>query len=169
MNWNDAQAYARWLGQRTGQRYRLPSEAEWEYAARAGTTTRYSFGDDETRLCAYANVADRAAKSVFPTWETPRCSDGHVYTASVHSFEPNAWALHDMHGNAWEWVQDCKAGYKGAPTDGSAVEFRECAARLLRGGAWSSIPRNTRSAVRNGSSPTNRFNFTGLRLTRMLP
>jgi formylglycine-generating enzyme required for sulfatase activity len=129
--------YAQWLSRKTGQRYRLLSETEWEFAARAGTTTRFSFDNDDADLCTYANVADRTAKAKFVQWTTADCADGHVYTAPVRSFKPSRWSLYDLHGNVCEWVQDCKRrpDYTGAPTDGSSVEEPNCSRRRLRGSA----------------------------------
>ena len=108
VNWEDAQAYARWLSTETGQAYRLPSEAEWEYAARAGTTTRRHWGDDPDDGCAYANGADRTAKRRFDNWTwVTDCTDGVLWTSLVGAYEPNALGLHDMPGNVSEWVEDC--------------------------------------------------------------
>ena len=118
VRWEDAQAYAAWLSQKTGLAYRLPSEAEWEYAARAWTQTAYSFGD--SILTSQANF-----------WTT-----GLRQTLPVGSFEPNAFGLFDMHGNVGEWVQDCwHPSYEGAPTDGSAWETGTCLERVERGGS----------------------------------
>ena len=116
-------------------------------------------------------MADRAAKAKFAQWTTADCDDDAAYTAPVRRYKPNAWGLYDMHGNAWEWVQDCKRGenYAGAPADGSSVEDSNCVRRLLRGGAWSFDPRNARSAFRLGVDPADRGVSSGLRLTRMLP
>lgn len=171
INWNDASAYARWLSGKTGKNYRLLSEAEWEYAARAGSTTRYSFGDRSEDLCSHANVADRAAKAQFKDWTIAECGDGFVYTAPVKTYRPNAWGLYDLHGNAWEWVADClHEDYKGAPNNGSAWTS-SCAAgdrRVLRGGGWNLSPVNTRSAIRLRNAPDNRYSDTGFRLARTL-
>src|SRR5512132_2381056 len=109
VSWKDAKAYVSWLSQHTGKPYRLPSEAEWEYAARAGTTTRYTFGDAVTPK--YANYSESEFGKTTEVWPSWRC------TAAT----PNAWGLHDMHGNVWEWVEDVyHDSYKGAPTDGTA-------------------------------------------------
>ena len=109
VDWSDARAFAAWLSKRTGQTYRLPTEAEWEYAARVGSTSRYSFGDKGDELCRHANVGDRSFKKAIPDWkyEIADCDDGHVHTASVKTYQPNAFGLYDLHGNAREWVQDC--------------------------------------------------------------
>ena len=150
LNWEDAQAYTEWLSQVTGRPYRLPSEAEWEYAARAGSTTRYSWGDDVGRN--HANCA-RA------------CEDNHKYTAPVGSFKPNAFGLYDMHGNVWEWVQDCwNDNYEGAPADGSAWEADGCKSRVVRGGSWGHGPANLRSSSRYWFGSARRFRHNGLRV-----
>lgn len=138
VNWDDAQAYVKWLQRRTGKQYRLPSEAEWEYAARAGTTTRWYWGTDELRSCDFANIADNTARSQISgiTWEA-KCSDGHAYTAPGGQFRPNGFGLYDTAGNVWEWVEDCyTAGYEGAPINGSAWVAVQCEKRVLRGGSW---------------------------------
>ncbi len=172
VNWHDANAYAQWLSKRTGRTYRLPSEAEWEYAARAGSTTRYAFGDNPDDLCAHANVADRSAKAALgdAAWIIAECSDGYTYTAPVKSFKPNAFGLYDMHGNAWEWTEDCyHDSYRNAPGDGSAWIDKECPLRIPRGGAWYFIPLNARSANRHRINPGDRGSFLGFRLARTLP
>ena len=118
VSWNDAVAFAEWLSQKEGKTYRLPTEAEWEYACRAGTTTRYSCGDDPEGLAEVGNIADATAREKYPDW-TRRIAarDGFVYTAPVGQYRPNAWGLHDMHGNVWEWCSDCYGAdyYKGSP------------------------------------------------------
>ena len=135
VSWEDAVAYTRWLSEQTGERYRLPSEAEWEYAARAGAETKYHFGNDESRLCQYGNHADT---SMDYGRRNQTCSDGvGKKTAMVGRYEPNRFGLYDMHGNVWEWVQDCwNESYRGAPADGSAWERGDCSQRVLRGGSW---------------------------------
>lgn len=171
INWNDASAYARWLSGKTGKTYRLLSEAEWEYAARAGSTTRWSFGEREEDLCAYANVADADNWPEFKGKGAAVCGDGRKYTAPVKTYRPTAWGLFDLHGNAWEWVADCwHEDYKGAPSNGSAWTS-SCAGgdrRVLRGGGWFIIPDGTRSAFRDWGAPEGRGNYTGFRLTRTL-
>ncbi len=103
VSWNDAAAYCKWLCRKEGNAYRLPTEAEWEYACRAGTTTRYASGDDPETLAKVGNVADAAAKAKFPGWTwTIKANDGYVFTAPVGRFKPNAFGLYDMHGNAWQ-------------------------------------------------------------------
>ena len=153
--WEDAVAYTAWLSEATGERYRLPSEAEWEYAARAGTETAYSWGNeiDHNR----ANCDGCGGQ-----WD--REKEG---TAPVGSFGANAWGLHDMHGNVSEWVQDCyHASYRGGPADGSAWESGDCSQRVLRGGSWIDRPRDLRSALRDWNSTGNRIIISGFRVAR---
>ena len=156
VSWDDAQAFIRKLNEMEGENhYRLPSEAEWEYAARAGTTTRYSWGDDIGR-----NRAN--CRGCGSQW------DGKE-TAPVGSFPANAWGLHDMHGNVREWVQDCWNGsYQGAPVDGSAWESGICSRRVLRGGSWLDSPRYLRSAYRYRYSTGARDYSLGFRIARTL-
>jgi formylglycine-generating enzyme required for sulfatase activity len=156
VSWDDAQAYAKWLSGRTGQTYRLPSEAEREHAARARTDTRYFWGDDIGR--GNANCIGCGSQ-----WDGKQ-------TAPVGSFKPNPFGLYDMHGNVWEWAQDCYVdNYKAAPTDGRAVETSGCVSRVLRGGSWYYNPRGLRSAFRYVDRPVNRYLSFGFRLARTLP
>ena len=155
VSWLDAQAYVSWLSEQTGAEYRLLSESEWEYAARAGSSTKYSWGDEIGR-----NRANCGGD---------RCGDQWEYTAPVGSFEPNGFGLYDMHGNVWEWVADCwNKDYQGAPTDGSAWTWSDCENRVLRGGSWSSSPGYLRSASRLRSSTVFRYYFLGFRVVRTL-
>jgi formylglycine-generating enzyme required for sulfatase activity len=150
VSWHDAKAYVEWLASETKQPYRLPSEAEWEYACRAGTTTRYSWGDGI--LPQYANYGREV-------WQT----------SEVGGYSTNAWGLCDMHGNIFEWVEDCwNDGYDGAPADGSAWREGNCIRRVLRGGSWHSDPRNLRSAYRVGNAPIVRDDVRGFRVARTL-
>ena len=156
VSWEDAQAYVDWLSGKTGESYRLLSESEWEYAARAGTTTRYHWGDDIGR-----NRAN--------CWDS-HCGDSWDYTAPVGSFGANGFGLHDVYGNVWEWVEDCRnESYVGAPSDGSAWLSGNCDRRVLRGGSWLHNPRDLRAAYRGGRSTGNRYNITvGFRVARTL-
>jgi len=140
VSWNDAKAYVRWLSGRTGEAYRLLSEAEWEYVARAGTTTKYWWGNDigRNRANCYRD----------------RCGDSYRYTAPVGSFSANPFGLHDVHGNVDEWVEGCWEG--------------GCGRRVLRGGSWGSGPRNLRSANRGWNTSVNRNSFLGFRVARTL-
>ncbi|MFM2065877.1 MAG: hypothetical protein RLZZ584_786 [Pseudomonadota bacterium] len=168
VSWTDATAFAAWLSRRTGQTYRLLSEAEWEYAARAGSVGRYHFGDNEAELCAHANVADRSAHRQLQYIAGAACDDGHAFLAPVGSYLANPWGLYDMLGNAWEWVQDCKSAYGAQPRDAGAVESPDCPHRLLRGGSWGNRPAGARSANRDAGEPSHRDNSTGFRLVRVL-
>lgn len=171
VNWDDSRAYVQWLSNRTGKRYRLLSEAEWEYAARAGTTTAWYWGKSEANQCRYANGADLSAKTEGVTApEFVPCNDKYAHTSPVGSFHPNEFGLYDMGGNVGEWVEDCyQDTYRDAPTDGSAVET--CAekfqnARVMRGGAWNAIPAWLRSASRDVEVPSLRSDSFGFRVAR---
>ena len=165
VDWNDAKSYVRWLSRETGEGYRLLSESEWEYVARAGTETSRYWGESEVGQCRYANGAD--ASTDF-SWAT-NCNDGHSRTSPVGSYKANRFGLHDVLGNVWEWVEDCwNESYRGAPNDGSAWESGECGVRVLRGGSWYDEPRNLRSAYRIGNFTGNRFNNVGFRVARTL-
>ena len=154
VSWNDAQIYIEWLNLETGLVHRLPSEAEWEYACRAGTSTRFWWGDD------------LSGKIALVCANFGRNNKG---TTAVGSFKPNPWGLYDMSGNVWEWVQDCwNSDYSGAPSDGSAWLAGNCSQRVLRGGSWSNNPNNLRSADRNWISTDNRYIDNGFRLARTL-
>ena len=154
----DAQAYAVWLSAQTGKRYRLPTEAEWEYAARAGTTTRYSRGN--RIACSEARYGHRPGG---------KCGNGLDGPTAVGSFAANRFGLYDMHGNVWEWVEDCYvATYSGAPGDGSA-RTTGCGSSpraVMRGGSWVNYPGWLRSAVRNWSTPSGRYYDLGFRLAQ---
>ena len=151
VSWDDVQVFVDWLNGKTRSNYRLPTEAEWEYAARAGTTTEYSWGNDIGE--------ERAAYAVY----------GFNLTGpeQVGSFPANAWGLHDMHGNVSEWVQDCwNYNYAEAPSDGSAWESGNCDERVIRGGSKDSSPYGLRSACRTGTPRTNRYDDLGFRLAQ---
>jgi formylglycine-generating enzyme required for sulfatase activity len=165
VNFADAHAYAAWLMQATGRRYRLPSEAEWEYAIRAGTATARYWGGDRTKQCGYGNGADQAALGFDAKLQVVECNDGRPTLAPVGSFQANAWGLFDMAGNAWEWTQDCwRDGYAGAPVDGSALEAGACDRRVIRGGSWRARPNSLRSFGRGHSAPGIRGDDLGLRV-----
>ena len=162
VTWFDAQKYVAWLSEVTGKRYRLPSEAEWEYACRAGTRTTFNVGD--TISTTQANFDGTFTYNGGPRGEFRRG------TTPAGSFAPNAWGLHDMHGNVWEWVQDVvHDNYEGAPLDGSAwEEGGDNARRILRGGSWLYNPRYLRSALRNGFSAVLSNDIVGFRVAREL-
>jgi len=172
VSFNDARAYARWLSLRTGAAYRLPTETEWEYAARAGTTTSRFWGDDPAASCIYSNGADRTAKARFPDWTVADCDDGAEFTAPAGRYRRNPFGLSDILGNVWEWVEDCwHQDYTGAPNDGSAsleAKGEDCTRRVVRGGGWYGGPRGLRSAYRNWSTADEAYYFVGIRLARTL-
>ncbi|MBU1723272.1 MAG: formylglycine-generating enzyme family protein [Gammaproteobacteria bacterium] len=159
VSWDDAQGYVKWLTDYNGQGLscRLPTEAEWEYAARAGTTTEYFWGDDIGKNNANCDGCGSQ-------WDNKQ-------TAPVGSFKANGWGLQDMHGNVWEWVQDCwHDDYQGAPADGTAWESGgDCGRRVLRGGSWLSGPDLLRSSSRYGYAPGNRDDDLGFRVVCVLP
>ncbi len=155
VSWDDAQAYVSWLSKEAGQTYRLPSEAEWEYAARAGTAMVFAWGNEEGQ--GLANCEDAA------------CGDDWRYTAPAGSFLPNAFGLHDMHGNVREWVEDCwNDSYEGAPSDGSAWLSGDCSQSVTRGGSWYRSSSYMRSAYRLERSADYRSQTIGFRVARIL-
>ena len=169
VSWDEATEYAAWLSAQTGKRYRLPTEAEWEYAARAGSTTMYHYGGYyESQLCRYANHADTSTDY---RWRNRGCTDGvGKHTAEVGQYQPNAFGLYDMSGNVWEWVQDCwHENYQGAPSDGSAwLVGGDCNRRVIRGGSWSDFPLSLSSAYRFKSTRSYRLDYLGFRLVQDL-
>ncbi len=169
VTWQDAWAYTLWLKAKTGKPYRLPTEAEWEYATRAGTTTARFWGDDPDQACRFANVRDRAwlTRNVDPLNAVHECDDGYVGVSPAGHYAPNPFGLYDTIGNVWEWVQDCwHPGYAGAPADGRAWEEPDCAARVLRGGATGGIPKYARSALRSSDAPDFVATRYGFRVAR---
>ncbi len=169
VTWHQATAYAAWLSRVTGKPYRLLSEAEWEYAARAGGKTVYSFGNDVSQICHHVNLADQTYTRMGHTGRAAPCNDSHAHSAQVGSYPANAFGLYDMHGNVYEWVEDCYVdSYEAAPTDGSAVKSSDCSRRVLRGGSWFNDPLNLRSASRIAYSPDDRYNNFGFRVGRTL-
>ena len=163
VSWNDAAAYVRWLNQETGKAYRLLSESEWEYVARAGTSTARYWGESASGQCRYANGAD--ASTGFD-WGV-HCNDGYAQTAPVGSFRANGFGLHDVLGNVGEWTQDCgRVSYAGTPVDGTAWEHGECGWRVTRGASWQHGPRYLRSANRGKGG--GRVSSVGFRVTRTL-
>ena len=165
ISWHDAKAYVGWLAAKTGKPYRLLSESEWEYAARAGTRTSRFWGDDPGLACEYANVHDSETQNVRHfEWEAHECRDGYVETAPVGRFKPKPFGLYDVLGNVWEWVEDCKTiNYIGAPNDGSPRIGDDCPQRVYRGGGWSG-PASVRAATRNGNLPNYRSQLLGFRV-----
>jgi formylglycine-generating enzyme required for sulfatase activity len=171
VTWRDVKAYVNWFAKRTGQPYRLPSEAEWEYAARAGTTGTYTWGDDPNGGCGVANHYDQSGESPNRPFPPVQCDDGFSGVAPVGSLAPNNFGLYDMTGNVWEWVEDC---YRmphpaGAPVDGSPFQVAgECDRRTVKGGAWFSSIFWQRPTFR-GRDPEDRISYLfGFRLARDL-
>jgi sulfatase modifying factor 1 len=167
VSWDDAKAYAGWLSKTTGHRYRLPSAAEWEYAARAGGEAVRPWNPDGSGACASANVADQRAARRYPGWTVFPCDDGYVYTAPVGSFKANSFGLNDMLGNVFQWTDDCwHADYTGVPTDGSSRTYGDCSERELRGGSWFTAPEFVRASYRNHFGVNYRASSVGIRLVR---
>ena len=151
VSWNDAKAFCDWLYKKTGKRFALPTEAQWEYSCRAGSQTRFCFGDSDSGLGKYAWYNSNSGSKTHPVGGT------------------NAWGLYDMHGNVWEWCQDWyHDNYNGAPRDGSAWESPLGSVRVLRGGSWYDYPKNCRSADRGWNYPAGRINYGGFRVCRGL-
>jgi formylglycine-generating enzyme required for sulfatase activity len=172
VSWDDAVAYTYFLSEKTGHRYRLVSEAEWEYAARAGSTTSRWWGDSTDDQCRYANGADISYTQKFPNdleGGTKACDDGYVYTSPSGKFLPNAFGLYDVLGNVWDWTQDCRnVGYLSAPTDGRAWLNGNCGLRAVRGGSWTMSPNILRSAYRTWSPQKVRSDGVGFRVAMTL-
>jgi formylglycine-generating enzyme required for sulfatase activity len=169
VNWDDAQAYVAWLSAKTAHAYRLPTEAEWEYAARAGTTTARYGSDSPAELCRYINHADLDFSEAHPRESdvNRECRDGYAFTSPVGSLPPNQFGLHDMLGNVWQWTEDCwNDNYDGAPTDGSSWQNGNCGRRVARGGAYSNVPGIVLSAVRAGFKSSGRDHSGGFRVAR---
>jgi formylglycine-generating enzyme required for sulfatase activity len=167
VSWNDAQAFCDWLSKKSGKTVVLPTEAQWEYACRAGTTTAYPWGDNPDDGKGWANCADQSLKTKLPNppanWTFFSWDDGFVFTSPVASFKPNAFGLYDMIGNAWEWCSDRYGDYdKGAVTDPTGAETGGL--RVLRGGSWYGIPRYCRSAYRSRDDPDGRSGDGGFRV-----
>lgn len=169
VSWDDAQAYVAWLSRRTRQAYRLPSEAEWEYAARAGTATRRPWGNAADNGCLHANLADQSARRRLDIAQAVACDDAHAHTAPVGSFRANAFGLHDMIGNVFEWVADCwNDDLSGVPADGAARNTGDCAMRPLRGGSFYVKPVFARTAHRLKAARAVREVDNGFRVARRL-
>ncbi len=169
VSWNDAVAFCQWLSKKEGRHYRLPTEAEWEYACRAGTTTRYWSGDDLESLGKIANLYDATTAAALPDWSkfALKSSDGFVFTAPVGSFRPNPFGLYDMHGNAWQWCSDFYGEdyYAHSPLDdpqGPPSGERH----IRRGGGWLSWPMYVRASFRNYNTPQSRYFNLSFRVVR---
>lgn len=171
VTWNDAVALAQWLGKREGHTYRLPTEAEWEYACRAGSTTRYPGGNDPRSLLHSANTFDADAAVNWPAWQDRALPghDGYAFTAPVGSFQPNAFGLYDMLGNAWEWTADWHDDhYYGKSPAHDPTGPASGSVRVRRGGSWHTWALYARCSYRNWNSPQTRYTLVGMRLLREL-
>ena len=171
VSWEDASAYAAWLSQRTGKPYRLPSEAEFEYAMRAGTTTRYWWGDGRPQTVVENLTGSRDRSTRGRRWSNSFSGyrDGFWGPAPVMHFKPNGFGLYDMDGNVSEWVEDCwHDNYTRAPHDGSAWVNPGCQERVVRGGSWGSAPNQVRSGYRLGVVADTRSGRVGFRVVRVL-
>jgi sulfatase modifying factor 1 len=178
VSWNDAMAFCKWLGKKEGIAYRLPTEAEFEYACRAGTTTRYSSGEKDETLKEVANLADEALKAKvgdkISAWNlAPKdnksggiaaWNDGYPFTSPVGKFKANPWGLYDMHGNVWTWCADWSGKYQAGPQDDPTGPAGPTNGRVIRGGAWLLGPLRCRSANRVQRDPVASFCFVGFRL-----
>lgn len=168
VSWTDAVAFAAWLSDKTGRQYRIPSTVEFEYAMRAGSEAPWSWGTDPSDACEYANIGDETLARQWPKRASFNCDDRYLYLASVGKFKANAFGLHDMLGNAWEWTNDCwHNDLNGAPLDGSSwLEDAggDCTARVPKGGGWISGPAWARAAVRSKDGANYRSFMLGFRL-----
>ena len=166
VSWNDAVAYCKWLSQKDDKEYRLPSEAEWEFACRAGSKSRYSFGDDDEDLAKHGNVADADFQAATGRTHGIKASDGYGFTAPVGKFQANAFGLHDMHGNAWEWCQDYYGEYAKVEGNRNPIQLTKQSndRRVLRGGSWFDFAWDCRAAFRSWVAPVARFTYVGFRV-----
>jgi formylglycine-generating enzyme required for sulfatase activity len=166
VSWHDATDFAAWLAHKTGKGYRLPTEAEWEYAARATASASEPHAPFSTGATINYKQANYDANF---TYGDGKMGVFRQKTVEVGRFPRNAFGLHDMHGNVWEWVQDCyRDSYRGAPADGSAVGARDCSLRILRGGSWNYLPQLLRSAYRYATPPEVRLDMAGFRVASPL-
>lgn len=168
VSWSDADAFSKWLSEKTGRTYRVPSTVEFEYALRAGSETPWSWGTNTDSACEYANIADQTFSSVYPKRDSFPCDDGYLNVASVAKFKPNQFGLYDMLGNAWEWTNDCwHDDLDKAPLDGSSWQQEDsgdCTARTPKGGGWISGPAWSRAAVRSKDGQHYRSFMLGFRV-----
>lgn len=169
VSWTDAQAYIAWLSAQSGLAYRLPTEAEWEYAAAAGSADAFPWGAELEDGCAHANWYDISSAGTF-RWDNSSCSDGHDGPSPVASYQANAFGLYDMIGNVWEWTQDCYiVPYPSNHTTEAAVEpaaGAQCDRRSVRGGSWMTRPSRNRIHFRGRDPEETRYFMFGFRLAR---
>ena len=169
VSWRDAVAYVDWLAEETGQPYRLPTEAEWEYVARAGTSGQFPWGDRGAEGCAHANIYDQSAATEFGfPWEGEACDDGFSAAAPVGQFLPNRFGVYDIIGNVWEWTQDCyREYYPAEPVDGRPFEAAgDCPFRTVRGGSWITHISRQRPTFRGRDPDGQKDSFFGFRVAR---
>lgn len=164
ISWDDANQFASWLSDTTGQTFTLPTEVQWEYAARAQTGSAYSFGDNASLLCTYANGADQSALADYPDFDVTDCNDEYTRTAPVASYRDNAYGLHDMTGNVWEWVKDCYTQNYETAAAPSGNSEPDCERRVYRGGGYGDVPFFLRVSLRNRGYPDERRDDVGFRL-----
>jgi formylglycine-generating enzyme required for sulfatase activity len=177
ITWNDAVAFCNWLSKREGRKYRLPTEAEWEFACRGGTKGRWTCGDNADNLALVGNVADGSAKTKFASWQGIEAHDGYVFTSPVGSFQANPYGLYDVHGNVWEWCADSVQAkevhheHRHSDVSSGCSIHRECLTRTksvtynaLRGGSWLSVAAGADAGYRNFNSPSLRSVDLGFRV-----
>jgi len=164
VSWNDAVAFCKWLSRIEKRDYRLPTEAHWEYACRAGSSREFTFGDDAAQLVNFANVADASFKTKVPTHLTVQGNDDSLFTSHCGRYQSNELGLHDMHGNVYEWCSDWLGNYPNSavvdplgPTIGTH--------RVLRGGSYCDVGAHCRSAIRRSAPPEGRDSYIGFRLS----
>ena len=171
ITWPDAKAYVNWLAKKTGQPYRLPTEAEWEYVAHDRNNHTFAWGEDPDDGCAYANIYDQSGRNPLRPNTPVNCDDGFALASPVGSFPPNSFGIYDIIGNVWEWVEDCYvAPYSDQPTDGSAYLLREgCTVRSVRGGCYTTQTQRLRPTFRGRDEESLVTQVFGLRIARDLP
>ena len=170
VSWEEAKAYARWISERSGYRYRLLAEPEFEYSARAGVAEPFPWGTVADRFCEFANGFDQSALRGRTGWGTAACDDGYAYTAPVERFPANRFGLVGMTGNAFQWVEDCfvDGGYGNLPAKTAVRPDQGCKARVIRGGSWANSPRGLRLAMRDRDPQSSRYANISIRLARDL-
>lgn len=168
VSWADAAAFAKWVSQKAGRTYRVPSSVEFEYAMRAGSETPWTWGTDPSKACEYANIGDQTFGRAYPLRDTFNCNDGYQYATRVGQYKANAFGLHDMLGNAWEWSNDCwHEDLTNAPLDGSSwleEDGGQCTVRTPKGGGWTSAPSWARASARSPDGHQYRSFMLGFRL-----
>jgi formylglycine-generating enzyme required for sulfatase activity len=169
VSWNDAQKFIAWINSKkssiNSHKYRLPTEAEWEYAARAGTATPMYWGSDRSKQCEFENTRDLSKQRISPIGPYANCDSGYTNTSPVGSFRPNPWGLFDILGNVHQWVSDCNSvGYAAPPPATPELMAISCSFRRARGGSWASIPIGVRAASRSGYKIDTRESVIGFRL-----